>query len=244
MACFSGPEIVNDGLVLHLDAANSRSYPGSGTVWNDLSENENDGNLVNGPSYNSNNNGSIYFDGTNNFSLSLYNNNDLDGDPNFAVEMWIKRTGTINSNGYWGLGGDTISKGINGYTWPGQTNKIGIDLWGNTTFHCGQDYPLDKWVHITWVKFAPTFSTNTIYIYVNNIRYDSTDFLVQRGNSGVTPSLNVSDSTRGFVIGRVGSTTNNYYAQGEIGSAKVYNRALSATEIKQNFEATRSRYGI
>ena len=58
-----GPNIVTDGLSLYVDAANSKSYPGNGTIWSDISKTGDDGTLVNGPTYNPNNNGSILFDG-------------------------------------------------------------------------------------------------------------------------------------------------------------------------------------
>lgn len=65
MALAHNPKIVTDGLVLCLDAANPKSYPGSGTVWSDLSGNGNNGTLVNGVGYNSNNGGYLTFDGSN-----------------------------------------------------------------------------------------------------------------------------------------------------------------------------------
>ena len=67
MGVFAGPEVVEDGLVLALDAGNTKSYPGSGTTWTDLSGNGNNGTLTNGPTYSSSNGGSIVFDGVNDF---------------------------------------------------------------------------------------------------------------------------------------------------------------------------------
>lgn len=67
MGFYRGPHIVTDGLVLALDAANPTSYPGSGTTWRDLSGNNNSGSLVNGPTFNSVNGGSIVFDGSNDY---------------------------------------------------------------------------------------------------------------------------------------------------------------------------------
>ena len=64
MGISRGKSIVTDGLILYLDAANKKSYPGSGTVWSDLSGNANTGTLTNGPTFDSSNNGSINFDGT------------------------------------------------------------------------------------------------------------------------------------------------------------------------------------
>jgi len=63
MGAAAGPDIVEDGLVLCLDAANPKSYPGSGNTWTDLRGNGNDGTLVNGVGYDSANNGSMVFDG-------------------------------------------------------------------------------------------------------------------------------------------------------------------------------------
>jgi hypothetical protein len=57
MSVIKGPNVVREGLVLHLDAGTTRSYPGSGTTWNDLSGSENTGTLTNGPTFNSANGG-------------------------------------------------------------------------------------------------------------------------------------------------------------------------------------------
>lgn len=65
MSIYGGPDIITDGLVFCLDAANSKSYPGTGTAWTDLSGNDNNGTLTNGPTFDSSNGGSIVFDGVN-----------------------------------------------------------------------------------------------------------------------------------------------------------------------------------
>ena len=67
MSISGGPDIVENGLVLHLDAADTNSYPGSGTLWTDLSGNGNNGTLTNGPAYSSNNKGYFSFDGTDDY---------------------------------------------------------------------------------------------------------------------------------------------------------------------------------
>ena len=67
MSVIGGPDIITDGLVLYLDAANTKSYIGSGTTWKDLSGNSNDGTLTNGPTFDSGNSGSIVFDGVDDF---------------------------------------------------------------------------------------------------------------------------------------------------------------------------------
>ena len=88
MGFYRGPNIVKDGLVLHLDAANYKSYPGSGTTWSDLSGNGNNGTLTNGPTFDSGNRGSIVFDGSNDF-VYLSNPSSLAfGTGDFSIEIW------------------------------------------------------------------------------------------------------------------------------------------------------------
>ena len=79
MSLGHGATIVRDGLVLYLDAANEKSYPGSGTTWYDLSGNGNDVTLINNPTYSTNNNGSFIFDGVDEYlsSVSLTHNGTL-----------------------------------------------------------------------------------------------------------------------------------------------------------------------
>ena len=88
MSSKGGPDINENGLVLHLDAANNKSYPGSGTTWTDLSGNDNNGTLTNGPTFNASNMGSIALDGTNDYiyrsSLSNFNSS------TYTVLLWAK----------------------------------------------------------------------------------------------------------------------------------------------------------
>jgi hypothetical protein len=97
MAFFHSPRIVTDGLVLALDAANSLSYPGSGTTWTDLSGKGNNGTLVNGPTFSPTNGGSIVFDGTNDY-ISFPNNPNLDSQA-ITMESW-SNPGEVFQNGF------------------------------------------------------------------------------------------------------------------------------------------------
>ena len=187
-------------------------------------------------------NAQITFDGTDDYSVIPYSSTDLDGDAIFSVEAVIKRTGTMSNGGIWGIG-DGTQAGINGYVHPSASNKITIDLWGTATFHTGIDYPLNEYVHVAWVKTTTGFSTSTIIIYVNGVAYTGSNLTVVRGTSH-TPNLNTSTTGKGIVIGRIGPSVNNYYAQGEMPLLKVYNRALTQTEVLQNFNATKSRFGL
>ena len=91
MAYINTPPVVTNGLILHLDAGNRLSYTSGSTVWNDLSGNNNSGSLTNGPTFNSANQGSIVFDGSNDRSLfaSLDNGTFLDS-PFFVIGRWTK----------------------------------------------------------------------------------------------------------------------------------------------------------
>jgi hypothetical protein len=91
MASSIAPNIVTDGLVMYLDAANTKSYPGSGTTWNDLSGNSNNGTLINGPTFNPN--GGIDFDGTDDY-INFGNPTELNFTGNMSHEVWFTR----NSN--------------------------------------------------------------------------------------------------------------------------------------------------
>jgi hypothetical protein len=91
MAGSSGPDLVQDGLILALDAADKNSYKGTGTLWNDLSGNVNNGTLTNGPSFNNSNGGTISFDGTDDY-VSITNNSTLRPSTELTIEYIIKGT--------------------------------------------------------------------------------------------------------------------------------------------------------
>ena len=88
MAIKHSPRIVTDGLVLYLDAANTKSYPGSGTTWTDISGKSNNGTLTNGPTFDSGNKGTIVFDGSNDYVSETSGLSDslLQGD--WSISFW------------------------------------------------------------------------------------------------------------------------------------------------------------
>ena len=236
MGTHYSPRIVTDGLILYLDAANTKSYPGTGTAWYDLSGNSHNGLLVNSPTFSSVDRGSIAFNGSTQSCNIVYPETSLNGDPLFTVEGVFTRTGTYSNMGAWGIGGMTLS-GICAYTDSSRPNKIAIDLWGTATFDISVDYPLNVPVHVAWVKYAPGFSINSWYIYVDGVQYNS--FYVQRGSTH-TPTLNAS--TNGLAVGKILSSLAQYYAPITVNTFKVYNKALSAAEVLQNYNALKSRY--
>jgi hypothetical protein len=218
-----GPgNIITNGLVLNLDAANPRSYPQpyNGTTWINLAG-INNGTLTNGPTYNSANGGSIIFDGTNDYvSFSTITNNI------YTIDFWYKMDGNDGTYGYFASSGDNglaISEGgnVNGlvygqfYYWNGSTINL-LGLIPSTT----------NWNHICVLINT---STNNIQIYGNGNQLSTTTV--------TSMSTSITDIGR-YVI------ANLNFLKGNLASYKIYNRSLSSTEILQNFNATRARFGV
>ena len=97
MGLAHSPRIVTDGLVLCLDAGNTKSYPGSGTTWTDLSGNGNTGTLTNGVGYSGDNLGSLSFDGVNDFTSTITGEDFNFGTGDFTIECWVYFN-TISTN--------------------------------------------------------------------------------------------------------------------------------------------------
>jgi hypothetical protein len=185
-----------------------------------------------------------FFDGVDDRIVVPYSGTDLNGDPLFTVEGIFKRTGaSMSTRGFWGLGGDISEEGICGYTYGGSGNNIAIDLWGRKTYRTGVDYPLNQYVHVVWVKSAPTFTVNTVAIYINGVEYTGASFIVNRDNAA-TVNLNTGNVGRGISIGRIGPQTNTYYGVGEIPVFKVYNKALTVDEINNNYNHYKTRFNL
>jgi hypothetical protein len=242
MGAFAGPEIAESGLVLALDAGNLKSYPGSGTTWTDLSGGGNTGTLTNGPTYSSANGGSLVFDGTNDYiSLSSSNNYNF-GTSNFSIEIWFNITGNTPLNGNNEREAALFHIGSDG----GFTTNLVLLIAGNfTTTGTGiqfyQNSPVETditsvitvsqntWHHIVIVK-----SNNNIIKYFNNSQILQIANTTSWGSSSNIAKIGQLWSGSNFV--------NNL--NGRVSNLKIYNRALSATEVSQNFIATRSRFSI
>ena len=240
-------KIVREGLVLHLDAANPKSYPGSGTVWNDLSGNNNNGTLVNGVGYSPDNKGAMVFDGVNDYVTVDYPALAL-SIPSMTVELWIKTTTTtslsifgssnnlspnpiifaINLNR--GLGTrDTNSIGYTGVYIRDTANRY-LTGYVNSPLYDG------NWHCFVWRIVNSAANAHEVFFDGNKQNLINTDV--------TSPS---SFTNFEFPIG-----INSFHGRGTFnagplstyGGTKIYNRALSASEIQQNFEANRGRYNI
>ena len=219
--------IVTSGLVLNLDASNASSYPGSGTSWFDLSGNSNTGTLTNGPTFNSANGGSIVFDGSNDYVSSFPTQ--ISGVGSKTVSAWIK----INKTSRVGLAG--IRDGGSQTGWVFTVNRT---TYGNLTyFHTGGS-TLEVAAGIitnTWYNVCVTYNltSTTAILYLNGVQIGSpsTSF------TAITPS-----SFKG-VVGNEDSAFSDLFS-GNIAQTLIYDRALSASEVLQNYNVTRAKFGL
>jgi hypothetical protein len=104
MATKYSPKVVNDGLVLYLDAANTKSYPGSGATWYDLSGNDNNGELIANPEYNTANNGNIILNGSTQY-VTCGNSSSLNLTSSGSLSIWCKINNWSGSADYWSISG-------------------------------------------------------------------------------------------------------------------------------------------
>jgi hypothetical protein len=210
--------IVTNGLVLSLDASIDGSYPGSGSTWYDLSPYGNKGTLQNGPTYNSANGGSLIFDGSNDYCTA--GNSTRLAPTNVTVSAWVKPSSFTNQ-------GNIVSKSSNlGYRMRFQSNGAFWMYANGNTITSPSTYSINNWYHTVGV-----FSTTGLRMYVNGS-------LVQSNGTAFAPSYLIFN----FYVGAF-STTQELF-QGNIGYVGVYDRALDQTEITQNFNAQRTRFGI
>jgi hypothetical protein len=237
MAFNFSPKTVTNGLVLSLDAANQKSYAGSGTSWNDLTGNSNNGTLTNGPTFSSANGGSIVFDGVNDY-VTLGTPPLLNGvQVPLTICMWAKANSFSAFHTLWGVYKSVTSGEI--YSLLRVDSGILRYFTSNSTG--GYQYQDSFSVSTgTWnfyaVKVSGTISSPSVTTYLNT---SSQTFSYSALSS--SPNLTVD-----FRIGadQLGGSVNVDHWNGNISTALWYNRALSATEVLQNYNALRGRFGL
>jgi hypothetical protein len=207
-------------------------------VWTDVSGNNNSGSLVNSPTFDSGNGGSIVFNGTaattaNRIDTSLQ----YEKNQSFTLSCWAFGTSTRTFQVIMGgLIGNNMSMGLR--VTPLQSVSIHtLDTVDKTLVTSAADtFPLNTWTHIagTVVYDGPTTSatSGTATIFINGSQVATNTF------------TNLTTYNRNMVIGSPSNNTLNRAFEGRIATSQVYNLALTATEILQNYNATRSRFGI
>lgn len=228
MSIYAGPNTTkNDSsLVLHLDAGNKRSYPGSGTVWYDLSGNRNHGTLTNGPTFSAANGGSIIFDGLDDYVNCGSLSNFLDGNQ-ITMEIVTMKLGT-GTNADRGIMISIFGTYID---WNYQ-GKLLFSMWNGNS-----QQTLLQSLNNTPYNINVLNHTVVVFDGTRKKLYNNSELLRSTGDTGPITSL-----TSDLNIGRF--TEGSHYCNGRILIARVYNRALSHQEIKQNYNATRGRFGL
>jgi hypothetical protein len=229
------PRIVTSGIVTYLDPANKESYSGSGSSWRDL-VGSNTGTLYGSPTFGPENNGVFSFNGTTNY-LEKSSPVGISGNAEATLTCWVYPT--YSSANYaqcvvvYGNGasaGDTIALNLN-------TTTFNFSV----AFNGGNDVSSGNNAYVpntTWYNFAitktPGAANTTTKLYVNGVQTSI--------STAATITPNVVSTT--FRVGRWINNAVTQYFSGKIGGVSIYNRALTASEISQNFNALRGRYGV
>lgn len=240
MAIAYNPRIVTDGLVLCLDAGNSKSYPGSGTTWADLSGNSNNATLVNGPTFSSTNGGLLSFDGENDYgSLPTISSTQA----GFTIALWINSSrwglpscpcpdlsGILDwSTGYWNYTSiSSVNYGPPFFVIYNQSNSP----FGNSVSFLTAT-ALNTWYYLV-ATFGPS-GGGVMRSYTNGILNQTTSLTTSNGVFTVTATP---------LIGGYNRHCGHCSIQAKIPQISIYNRPLTAPEIQQNFNALRGRFGI
>ncbi len=226
MGSAAGPNIVEDGLVLALDAGNTQSYPGSGSTWTDLSGKGNDGTLYGSPSYSNTNGGNFNFDEVDDYvdlGSSVINSTAYTKvawiRPESACRNIISSSASTDGHVMWmSSGSSTVYAGHNG-SWSSSNARV-----SHRPNNPGD--MLNQW----WCVVV-TFSTSSGWAMYFNGELVDTDSNTDALNNA---SLNT-------YISAYGAGANLF--DGDIPVVQIYNRALTASEVKQNYNALRGRYG-
>ena len=220
-----GPKITTNGLVLCVDAADKNSYPGSGTAWNDIGGQGYTGTLTNGPTFNSSNNGSIVFDGTDDYVTVLTSglvNNII------SMDVWFN----LNSSKlYSALMGSNATEKYEMLIKSG--GAIEVSLSTNNYMQYNNILSLNTWTNIVVTAVSGT----QWKMYKNGVYLGSPTSSVGTWQVSGTSITN-------FDVGRIRNDVANFGFSGNISSVKIYNRELTASEILQNYNATKSRFGL
>ena len=237
------PAIVTNGLVLNLDAGFTPSYPTTATTWYDVSSGGNNGTLTNGPTFNSANNGSIVFDGVDDYAVTTQ-----DQTPNLNItsfitlETWLKSTAVANSQHGDGVNSKGLSSDGNTGVYEtlivssGEINypffRLRIVSNTPTYFPTNISLSLNQIYH-----FVSTYDGSTMRIFINGVET----------GTGLSTSGNIETNTQPLCIG-VRLVHRNFggdsFFSGNIFTNRIYNRALSQLEITQNYNAQKGRFGL
>jgi hypothetical protein len=231
MAFANGPKIVTDGLILALDAADRTSYPGSGTDWNDLAG-SNNGTLTNGPTFNSRNGGSIVFDGVDDY-CNIGPTNVVIGNNLSKITycQYIKFTSSVRMYSFAlkrMVGGTLASLELNNFGGGGSVVGQITCFYRNTSdsnfnyLNFNGGYNDGQWYYV-----VATISETEGNLYINGeLKKTVEGGILSTNTNNADATIGAFDNTQLFFNGNVALT-------------QIYNRALTAQEVLQNYNATK-----
>ena len=246
MGLSHSPNIVTDGLVLCLDAANPRSYPGSGSSWLDLSGNGNNGTFGPGtaaPTFSSGNGGSLVFDGSNDYINCGTPTSLQFGTGSFSISQWfyvasgnlLKVTASKLQSAGWWLALDNRyndnTEGI-GFSVNSQLYSSIYHARGTTSDF---KYNINQWNNVVAVWDG---INKNMLIYLNNVLTTTT----QTQGGGIAGITNTDSSTNNIIGAYTNGASLNF--NGKISQTMIYNKVLTASEVSQNYQATKGRFGL
>lgn len=228
MSLRHGASVVRSGLALQLDTANTKSYPGSGSAWIDLSGLTGSSTLYNSPTFSSN---FLTFNGSTQYAIAPINLNYTQG----TISMWVYPTAANNNN---------FCVYTNNAPTSTYTHQLGI-----STGRKLMAYIYDNGVALGRLSTGTTtLSLNTWYnfslVWLNGSYFKGYINGVEETTSALTSAWALGSN---FWLGSNtggGSGAPAAFFAGRISSANVYNKALTPSELLQNFQALRGRYGI
>jgi hypothetical protein len=226
MAVSYNTSIVTDSLAFSLDAANTKSYPGSGTICYDLTGRLSSSALTNGPTYSSSNNGFFILDGTNDYIFTPRIPSIGTSTQSLTWSIWVNPsiTGT----------GDILNmqsgSGWNMCPFWSSSQSFNAKVWQSATITSLATYTVGVWYNLV---LTYNHATTTSTFYING---------VSQGTAAGAYSGSGIDNYLG--IGLAGSQATNTYFNGRASCLNVYTKSLTAAEVVQNFNALRGRYGL
>ena len=239
-----GPTISSNGLVLYLDAGNSDSYTSGSTTWFDLSGYDNRLNLTNGPTFSTASNGSILLDGTNDYLITNANSTpNLDITSQLTLDAWIRSTALANSNHGDGIFSKGLSSDGNTGVYEFLLTQVSssnypyfrLRLGSTTYFH----NPTGSVINLNSIyNIVGTFNGTVMRVYVNGVE-SGTSY-----SASGTIAANTEQLTIGVRYRIRASGTDDSFFSGNIYSTKIYNRALTSSEILNNYNMMKGRFGL
>lgn len=242
MSYHNGPKIVTDGLVLCLDAGNTKSYPGTGTTWNNLI-NSNNG-TMNSITYNNLNNGNLVLDSPSDY-IEISHNNIFNFNSTFTLSVWIK-INTLNLTGIYNILSKKARFNSSQKGWSCQLDyrNTGIVHYRNNNGLVTNDSTQDSTVNNTSLLNQTSFYKNIVWVLRQSPQHVwfYIDGALRSGPHAI--AYTDTDTSNNLYIGKTLGSSGDTAPPISFGQIALYNRNLSLEEISQNFNALKGRFNL